>query len=302
MAKVGVDDAMIARMWAKEAPLGFKNADQFNVFKTEMDDAFKQAGLSDAEIGMKGTSTTFYSENPSKRLGHHWDADPANLGDYDINITSPTMKAKLDELGIAPSEKYGVFKTKDINNTFQPLNDFRTKWSGELGRDVNFVGYPKPVARDATEYILRARGATNGARLGSLEEPIGDLLYGARPGEGLPGSIGVGIPRRPTVLEMENLTVKHDVEFAVTYKLGQGKAGGGGQYFLHSGERGSVSFPLESNRMLINHTHPRGSAFASEADMNLMKLLEQIGSPQRSSQIIPVGKSPLRFNAEVNKY
>lgn len=71
------------------------------------------------------------------------------------------MKAKLDELGIAPSEKYGVFKTKDINNTFQPLNDFRTKWSGELGRDVNFVGYPKPVARDATEYILRAQSGTN---------------------------------------------------------------------------------------------------------------------------------------------
>lgn len=161
MAKVGVDDAMIARMWAKEAPLGLKNEDQFNLFKTEMDDAFKQAGLTDAEVGLKGTSTTFYSENPSKRLGHHWDADPANLGDYDINITSPTMKGRLDELGIAPSEKYGVFKTKDINNTFQPLNDFRTKWSGELGRDVNFVGYPKAVTRDSTEYILRTQGATN---------------------------------------------------------------------------------------------------------------------------------------------
>lgn len=119
------------------------------------------------EVGLKRTSTTFYSENPNKRLGHHWDADPAKLGDYDINITNPTMKAKLDELGIAPSEKYGVFKTKDINNTFQPLNDFRTKWSGELGRDVNFVGYPKPVTRDATEYILRAREVTNSGTLKS---------------------------------------------------------------------------------------------------------------------------------------
>ncbi|MDF3055777.1 MAG: Rhs-family protein [Gammaproteobacteria bacterium] len=165
MAKVGVDDAMIARMWAKEAPLGFKSAEQFNAFKAEMDQAFKQADLADAEVGLKGTSTTFYSENPSKRLGHHWDADSANLGDYDINISSPTMKGRLDELGIAPSEKYGVFKTKDINNTFQPLDQFRTKWSGELGRDVNFVGYPKPVTRDATEYILRGRGATTGTTI-----------------------------------------------------------------------------------------------------------------------------------------
>lgn len=180
MAKVGVDDAMIARMWAKEAPLGFNNADQFNLFKTEMDDAFKQAGLTDAEVGLKGTSTTFYSENPSKRLGHHWDADPANLGDYDINITSPTMKAKLDELGIAPSEKYGVFKTRDIESSFKPLDDFQKKWAGELGRDVNFVGYPKPVARDATEYILRAQDATN--RLNGLSKvnKISESGYRAR--------------------------------------------------------------------------------------------------------------------------
>lgn len=94
-------------------------------------------------------------------MGHHWDADPANPGDYDINISSPTMKGKLDELGIAPSEKYGGYKTKDINRTFEALDQFRTKWSSELGRDVNFVGYPKSVARDSTEYILRAQGAAN---------------------------------------------------------------------------------------------------------------------------------------------
>jgi DNA/RNA non-specific endonuclease len=115
------------------------------------------------------------------------------LGDYDINITSPTMKAKLDELGIAPSEKYGVFKTKDINNTFQQLNDFRTKWSGELGRDVNFVGYPKPVTRDATEYILRERGATNsiGANkdLKGWIDTEGTVSYGAKDTFGRPTGI-----------------------------------------------------------------------------------------------------------------
>ncbi|MYV39913.1 hypothetical protein GT030_13795 [Streptomyces sp. SID1328] len=32
--------------------------------------------------------------------------------------------------------------------------------------------------------------------------------------------------------ELENLTVKHGVEFAVVYKLGPGPKGTGGQYFL----------------------------------------------------------------------
>ncbi|WP_230942042.1 PAAR domain-containing protein [Burkholderia stagnalis] len=156
MAKVGVDRAQIDAMFAKECPLGFKSPEQFTEFKTGLNDALKRAGLDDAEIGMKGTSTTFYSENPGKPLGHHWDADPVNPGDYDLNITSDKMVSKMQDLGISPSEKYGVFKTRDIQETFPELDEFRSGWSKELGRDVNFVGYPKATPRDVTEYVLRS--------------------------------------------------------------------------------------------------------------------------------------------------
>lgn len=155
MKKVGVTDTQIARMWAKEAPLGFESVEQFTQFKSELDVALKSAGLKDAEIGLKGTSTTFYSENPGKPLGHHWDAVPSAPGDYDLNITSQAMVKKLQNVGVTPSEKYGVFKTKDIEKNFPQLNSFQENWSRVLGRDVNFVGYPKPVTRDATEYVLR---------------------------------------------------------------------------------------------------------------------------------------------------
>jgi hypothetical protein len=115
----------------------------------------RQAGLPDAEIGLKGTATTFYSENPGKPLGHHWDADPANPGDYDFNVTSPAMVESLRAAGIKPSEKYGVYKTRDLEQSFPALDAFQQKWSGILGRDVNFVGYPAAQARDATEYVVR---------------------------------------------------------------------------------------------------------------------------------------------------
>jgi hypothetical protein len=106
------------------------------------------------------------------------------------------------------------------------------------------------------------------------------------------------IERRPTVTELENLTAKHDVEFAVTYRLGPGPNGGGGQYFLYFGTRASVHVPVAPNSMLIYHTHPRGTRFASGADQELMEALEAAGSPQRSSQIIPVGNlPPVRFSA-----
>ena len=124
---------------------------------------------------------------------------------------------------------------------------------------------------------------------------MSDLLYGARVGEGLPGSEGVAIPSRPTPTELANLTAKHDVEFAVTYKYGAGPDGGGGQYYLYSGVQGEVQVPVSADEMLIYHSHPGGTAWASPEDMNLLDALRQVGSPQRSSQIVPVGKDVVRF-------
>ena len=129
---------------------------------------------------------------------------------------------------------------------------------------------------------------------------VNSLLYGARVGEGLPGSAGIAISGRPTVAQLENLTTKHGVEFAVTYQLGSGVSGRGGQYFLYSGNVSSVSVPVRANSMLIYHTHPGGTAWASTADMNLMRRLGNIGSPQRSSQIIPIGgNGPVWFSKTI---
>ncbi len=155
--KAGVTEKQIAQMDAKEVPLGFKSREQFQQFKQELDLALKKEGLGDADLGMKGTATTFYSENPGKPLGHHWDADPQNPGDFDLNLTSKQMVSKMESVGIKPSEKYGVFKTRDVEAQNPQLLSFAKKWSKELGRDVNFVGYPKSQPRDATEFILRGK-------------------------------------------------------------------------------------------------------------------------------------------------
>ncbi|WP_280910332.1 DUF6531 domain-containing protein [Streptomyces sp. SAI-208] len=115
------------------------------------------------------------------------------------------------------------------------------------------------------------------------------LLYGARKGEGLPGSAGVGISKRPSVTELENLTIKHGVEFAVVYKLGPGPKGTGGQYYLYSGVSNRVQIPVRADTILVYHTHPKGYAYPSPADRRLLDAFEKAGSPMRSSQIIPVG-------------
>ena len=155
--RAGVTGEQISQMDAKKTPLGFKDEGQFQQFKQELDGVLSKSGLGDADVGMKGTATTFYSENPGKPLGHHWDADPANRGDFDLNLTSRKMVDRMDAANVKPSEKYGVFKTSDVEAQNPDLRSFAKKWTKELGRDVHFVGYPAPQARDASEFILRGR-------------------------------------------------------------------------------------------------------------------------------------------------
>jgi len=176
---------------------------------------------------------------------------------------------------------------------------------------LGFVGAPALTA-DIAGALTRigANGAKVGGpsvvpksgALGETGNAVQDLLYGAKPGQGLPGSAGVPISERPTVGELENLTEKHHVEFAVVYQYGAGPNGRGGQYYLYSGTTGAVEVPVGADQMLIYHTHPGGTPFASQADMDLLDLLKAFGSPQRSSQIVPVGKPPVRFGPSGRGY
>ncbi|MFD0588482.1 pre-toxin TG domain-containing protein [Paenibacillus sp. GCM10027627] len=113
----------------------------------------------------------------------------------------------------------------------------------------------------------------------------------------LPGAQGIVVPKRLTPEEMEFLTKEHGVEFAQIYRTGSGTSSGrGGQYELYSGVHNRVNVPIGKDVMLISHTHPRGTARPSPDDLILMELLELAGSPQKTSQIVPVGKAPVYFD------
>lgn len=62
------------------------------------------------------------------------------------------------------------------------------------------------------------------------------------------------VPRRITVEEMSYLTEQYGVEFSLIYKLGPGKNGAGGQYWLYSGIENRVFVPIEPDTIAIYHT------------------------------------------------
>ncbi len=114
----------------------------------------------------------------------------------------------------------------------------------------------------------------------------------------LPGLKGIQVKKRLTDKQMMFLTSEYGIEFAQVYERGQKKNGRGGKYMIYSGTVNSVTIPVNSNTILINHTHPNGTAFPSAKDKKLMALIKQAGSPQKTSSIIPLGKGTVKFTSK----
>ena len=114
----------------------------------------------------------------------------------------------------------------------------------------------------------------------------------------LPGKAGIQVKQRLTDSQMLFLTNEYGIEFAQVYELGNGRNGRGGQYKIYSGTVNSVTIPVSEKTILINHTHPGGTASPSTKDKKLMALIKQAGSPQKTSSILPLGKRPVKFTSK----
>ncbi len=100
---------------------------------------------------------------------------------------------------------------------------------------------------------------------------------------------------------MAALQQAEGTKFAQVYITGPGRNGGGSTYYLIKGTEDRVFIPIRSDVRFINHTHPdvlNGATAplrASGADRNVLELLRDVGSPQRTSQVVPDVGDPFNF-------
>ena len=153
----GISDQRIQWMESKQSPLSFESPQQYEAFKKDLKAMLERAGLDDSTVTLKGTSTTFYSENPGKPLGHHFDANAGELADIDLGLTSKKMVSGMEAAGHTPHPKIPtIFKTRHTVGEYPELAEFAAKWEGILGREVNFVGLTDSALPkvDPTEFVL----------------------------------------------------------------------------------------------------------------------------------------------------
>ena len=152
---LGISKQRIDWMFEKRCPLTFESPKQFRKFKQELTEALRVSGLPEGKARMKGTSTTFYSENPDKPLGHRFDADSKKPADIDINIEGAGMVERMKSAGLPPAEGDNpIFSTRKMMQQYPALKLFSEKWSAELKREVNFVGLSDPHQVDSMDWGL----------------------------------------------------------------------------------------------------------------------------------------------------
>jgi hypothetical protein len=133
-----IDPWQLKAMTTGSMPLGFANEWQFNRFKAELGRALQRDGIQDSVAGLYGTSTTFYSHNPLKRVNRHFDSKGHKTSHLDLYIRGPNV---LETLKNAPlySDVYG---NPIVKTAFPHLKAFSSRWENILGRTVSIVAKP----------------------------------------------------------------------------------------------------------------------------------------------------------------
>ena len=133
-------------------PLAFADGSQFDQFKDEFATLISGIEVRGRPITAAarniGSATSFYSGNPKKPLGHHWDRTGPGKGDVDIELNSPELVLHMlrERTALNPDVLVGgekvIFKNQldvgtGFHEAFPAVRAFCKRWSVILGRDVD---------------------------------------------------------------------------------------------------------------------------------------------------------------------
>jgi RHS repeat-associated protein len=125
-------------------PRGFSGAQQFAQASEELSAALSQSGITDATIGVRGSSVTGFSY----RTGLSFDA--VKRSDIDFFVESRQLTQGLDTSLNIP----GFVHPKLIRQNFLPIAEWSQRWSGILGRKVSVGGFQGGTAPTGTGVLL----------------------------------------------------------------------------------------------------------------------------------------------------
>jgi hypothetical protein len=137
--KEGFNDSQIEDMVLKKVPLGFTKI-EFEQARFELFDAMRLEDIDIGHVLLDGSSTTFYSNNPSKKLGHHFKNKGLMKSDYDFKVFSSSFNDIMRKRGYNWSKHEGHYKSRWVEKEFPEIKKFNRKWSMRLNKKVTVIG------------------------------------------------------------------------------------------------------------------------------------------------------------------
>ncbi len=156
MARGHISAQQIEWMRQRLCPLGFENPHQYQQFRRELLEVLHRGGLEGVHVGLTGTSTTFYSENPRKPIGHFFDENAAEPADLDLNLSGAPILKRMQSAGkkahpVIPD----IYRSRDVSEVFPAIHELAEKWSRILHREMTFVAMTSlDPWRSPSEYVV----------------------------------------------------------------------------------------------------------------------------------------------------
>jgi hypothetical protein len=133
-------------------PLGFESYEELKDFQDRLGQAMSTITVNGQpvtySVQVMGSSTTFYSGNPEKPLGYHFDSKGPGQSDYDIDIVSPELvKMMLQNPDVPVNDKnirdgqfvnFSTNKPGGFFDTFPQFAAVAAEWKDRTGRDFEF--------------------------------------------------------------------------------------------------------------------------------------------------------------------
>ena len=148
--KEGFTENQINLMAIKKTPLGFSEKN-FEQARGELTHALNAEKIESGNLIVDGTSTTFYSNNPTKRLGKHFTSKGLIKSDIDFKIFSPELARRMRDANYNWKGSEDFFKARWMEKEFPAIKEFNKKWSKILGRKVTVIGVDREIL-DAGQY------------------------------------------------------------------------------------------------------------------------------------------------------
>jgi hypothetical protein len=130
-------------------PLAFETWEQYDEFKKDFAKLVRDLGGGreiEAQGQVIGSSTSFYSGNPDKPLGHYYDRLGPGVGDVDVDLFAPELVKEMFAAGVPTmQEKVMVGGERTIfknggpggfHERFPDALQFEKDWQFKLGREV----------------------------------------------------------------------------------------------------------------------------------------------------------------------